>query len=440
MPTHLSDQDVFVSPENREVVVSVDNISKKFCRDLKRSLLYGIQDITTELVGGTRKSDKLRPKEFWALQNVSFQLRRGEALGLVGSNGAGKSTLLRILSGLIKPDTGSVKVRGRVAPLIALGAGFNPILTGRENIYANMSILGLPTREIKQRFDDVVDFAEIWDAIDSPVQTYSSGMAARLGFACAVHIEPEILLVDEVLSVGDIKFKMKCHNRLAKLQENGTAFILVSHNSHSILNVCNSSVYLAKGQLIAQGETEAVVRKYEEDLCLAGTDEASGAMILPEKPKSESLGLDILSLAFKDEQGNIMQSLYCGEPTTLCVECRAHESIDDANLGILVRSIAGETGLTLYLTSNSDNESLNILPGKVELQMHMPFCGLVPGAYRAKVYVRSGVRSFDIVESFRFTVRAGKPVSRCLFYQPRTWKAINQSTGITLNNEAELSV
>lgn len=424
--TEMTNQEITTQPDDREVVVSVEQISKKFCRDLKQSLFYGVQDIGTDIVGGRRKSDTLRKGEFWALKDVSFKLRRGDALGLIGSNGAGKSTLLRIISGLIKPDTGVVRVRGRVAPLIALGAGFNPILTGRENIYANMSILGLSTREIKKRFDDVIDFAEIWEAIDSPVQTYSSGMAARLGFACAVYIEPEILLVDEVLSVGDIKFKMKCHQRLAKLRENGTAFILVSHNPHNILNVCTSAVYLAKGKLISAGKTESVIRKYEEDLCISGTDNALGAMVLPEKPESESSGLDILSISFKDEQGNALSALMTGEPAYLCVECKSYQTIEDANLGIVVKSLSGEHDLVLYLTSASDNEALKVTPGKVELQMQMPYCSMVPGVYSAKIYVRKGVYSFDVVESFRFTVKSQRTVSRCLFYQPRTWKVINQ--------------
>jgi lipopolysaccharide transport system ATP-binding protein len=413
------------TPDSPDIVLSVDQVSKKFCRDLKRSLLYGIQDIASELSGSQRKGDILRSQEFWALRDVSFQLRRGEALGLVGSNGAGKSTLLRIISGLIHPDTGSVRVKGRVAPLIALGAGFNPLLTGRENIYANMAVLGLSTQEIEERFEAVVDFAEIWDALDAPVQTYSSGMAARLGFACAVHIEPDILLIDEVLSVGDIKFKMKCHHRLAKLREAGTAFVLVSHNSHSVLNVCDTSIYLSKGKLVLAGPSEAVVRQYEEDLCLGGAAKAVGKMTLPEKPEHQSLGLDITAICFKDEAGNVLEAPLCGEPAYLSVECKAHRRIEDANLGILVRSLSQESGLALYLTSASDNEVLKILPGKTEIQMQMPYCCLIPGAYSAKVYVRSGVLSFDIVDSFRFTVKASKTTSRCLFYQPRTWKVIN---------------
>ncbi|PMB22105.1 ABC transporter ATP-binding protein [Fischerella thermalis] len=412
-------------PDDSEVVISVENVSKKFCRNLKQSLLYGVQDITTELLGVNRNSDVLRPKEFWALKDISFQLRRGEALALIGSNGAGKSTILRIISGLIKPDTGRVRVRGRIAPLIALGAGFNPILTGRENIYANMSILGLSTKEIEERFQDVIDFAEIADAIDAPVQTYSSGMAARLGFACAVHIEPDILLIDEVLAVGDIKFRMKCHRRLAKLRDNGTAFILVSHNPPAILNVCTSAVYISKGKLITTGDIDTVVRKYEEDLCLAGTEKSPGYLVLPEKSKNESTGIDITSVYFKDAQGNIVATPTSGESISLCVECKAHRRVTNANLCVTITDVGGENGRILYLTAANDNEYLEVLPGKNELQMYMPFCCLNPGVYNTKVFIKEGAYSFDAVESFRFTVKSNTITSQSLFYQPREWKVIN---------------
>ncbi|MBF2014288.1 MAG: ABC transporter ATP-binding protein [Rivularia sp. T60_A2020_040] len=422
--TSLINRKIDTQPDETEVVISVENVSKKFCRDLKRSLFYGLQDIATEVTGGKRKSDSLRKNEFWALKDVNFQLHRGEALGLVGSNGAGKSTILRIISGLIKPDTGTVKVKGRVAPLIALGAGFNPILSGRENIYANMSILGLETAEIEKRFDEVVEFAEIADAIDAPVQTYSSGMAARLGFACAVHIEPDILLIDEVLAVGDIKFKMKCHRKLSELRKKGTAFILVTHNSHSILNICETSIFLKKGQLIASGDTEKVIRTYEEDLCLSGKGNALGRMVLPPKPKEKSNGLDIVSLCFKDEQDNNLETLFTGEPAYLSVECKSYEHINSGNLGMLITALSGGEGLVLYLTTASDNQELVIPVGKSEIRMYMPYCSMVPGVYSARIYIRNGVYSYDIVESFRFTVKANRTISRCQFYQPREWQVL----------------
>lgn len=418
-------QEVLSSTPDSDMLICVDGVSKKFCRDLKQSLFYGVSDILTDLRGGKRQSHALRKKEFWALDNVSFELRRFEALGLVGANGAGKSTLLRIISGLIKPDTGSVRVRGRIAPLIALGAGFNPILTGRENIYANMAILGLSTKEIEKKFDEVVEFAEIQDAIDAPVQTYSSGMAARLGFACAIHVEPDILLIDEVLAVGDVKFKMKCHHRLAKLKENGTAFILVSHNPYTILNVCEKSVYLNKGKLMMAGETESIIRQYEKDLSLHGTSPVPGMMTLPEKPKHESLGLDILSVFFRDEQENIIEYPFAGEPAYLCVKCRAYEDISSINLGIFVTSLSGESNRILNLTSVNDNVSLDVSFGEFELQMFMPYCCMIQGVYSAKIYIKQGVRSFDKVPSFRFRVDSKINNSRCMFYQPRNWRVVD---------------
>jgi lipopolysaccharide transport system ATP-binding protein len=416
-------------PNDREVVISVHQVSKKFCRNLKRSLMYGVRDIASDLLGGQRQSQVLRPEEFWALQDVSFQLRQGQALGLVGANGAGKSTLLRLISGLIKPDTGSLTVHGQVAPLIALGAGFNPILTGRENIYANMSVLGLPTAKIKERFQSVVDFAGIDHAIDAPVQTYSSGMAARLGFACAIHIEPDILLVDEVLAVGDASFRIKCYRQLAKLREQGTAFILVSHNSQTILNVCDSAIYLQSGQLITSGSTSDVMQKYEANLYLQGSEQALGAIQLPPKPQSESSGLDITAVFFRDLQGNLMQKPTSGEPAILCVACKTNQQIEQVNLTIAISALSGESDRVLYLSSAGDGQMLVVSPDQSELQLHLLYCGLAPGLYSAKIIVREGLYFFDKFDAFRFAVAANSSMGNCAFYQPRSWNIAHNSTG-----------
>ncbi|MEA5572775.1 ABC transporter ATP-binding protein [Calothrix sp. UHCC 0171] len=421
-------EDNLIKTTSKNTLIAVENISKKFCRNLKLSLFYGIQDIATELIAKKRNSERLRHQEFWALHNINFQLKPGEAIGLIGENGAGKSTLLRLISGLIKPDTGSIKVRGRIAPLIALGAGFNPILSGRENIYANMSILGLSTREINEKIENVIDFAEIEDAIDAPVQTYSSGMAARLGFACAVHIKPDVLLIDEVLAVGDIKFRMKCYKKLAQLREEGTAFILVAHNPHVILNVCESSIYLAKGELITYGNTVDVIRKYEEDLCMVNVDTSSPIIHLPAKAESASMGIDITSLCLKNDRNEIIPALFCSQPASLSITCKVNQKLDNANIGILINALSGESDRILYITSASDDESLQIFPGKVEIQMQMPYCCLLPGLYNAKIYIKQGVQSLDIVQSFRFVVKSDKVISQSLFYQPRTWKVINQES------------
>ena len=416
--------------DDAEVRVSVQGASKKFCRSLKRSLLYGLKDIGAELSGGRRHSEILRPGEFWALDNVDFELRRGEALGLVGANGAGKSTLLRLISGLIKPDAGTLRVRGRVAPLIALGAGFNPILTGRENIYVNMSILGLSRKEIDARFEEVIAFAEIGDALEAPVQTYSSGMAARLGFACAVHTEPDVLLVDEVLAVGDLKFRMKCFRHMAKLLERGTCFILVSHSPHSILTVCQTAIYLRKGKVIAAGKTAAVMTKYEEDLFSISQALPDGPLTLPEKSAAESSGLDIMGVYFRDEHGTLLEAPWSGKPVSICVRCLSRKEMDSINLIVAVSSLSMENERVLYLNSQYDEQSMSVKPGEVELQLQLPYCGLAPGLYSAKIVVsHKTINNLDVLESFRFRVSSDGIAEQNMFYQPRLWKSSNTSMG-----------
>ena len=236
--------------KNEAALVHVQGVSKKFCRDLKTSLKYGLYDIAAELNPLKRDrpcSHDLRAGEFWAVKDISFDLSRGECLGLIGRNGAGKTTLLKMLNGLIKPDTGRIEMNGRVGALIALGAGFNPILTGRENIYVNGSVLGLSKREIDDKLEEIIDFAEIRDAIDAPVQSYSSGMQVRLGFSIATAIRPDILLLDEVLAVGDTAFKVKCYNKLRELMPS-CATVIVSHQMFDISRICTRLLVASDGR------------------------------------------------------------------------------------------------------------------------------------------------------------------------------------------------
>lgn len=228
-----------------ELLIKVDGVSKKFCKDLKRSLWYGMQDIGRSLLGRKPLED-LRKDEFWAVRNVSFELKRGECLGLIGHNGAGKSTLLKMLNGLIRPDEGSIEMHGKVSALIELGAGFNPILTGRENIYNNGSVLGFSKKEIAAKFEAIVDFAEIHDFINTPVQNYSSGMKVRLGFAVAAQMEPDILIIDEVLAVGDVGFRIKCLNAINTLMQKA-AVIFVSHSMPQVAKISTFVMHMADG-------------------------------------------------------------------------------------------------------------------------------------------------------------------------------------------------
>ncbi|MEB3281000.1 MAG: polysaccharide ABC transporter ATP-binding protein [Lyngbya sp.] len=421
-----------------EVVLSVNGVSKKFCRDLKRSLFYGVQDIASELVGVRNTTEKLRPQEFWALKDVSFQLRRGEALGLVGKNGSGKSTLLRIIAGLIKPDAGSVEVIGRVAPLIALGAGFNPVLTGRENIYANMSILGLSKKEIDERFDEVVEFAEIGDAIDAPVRSYSSGMAARLGFSCAIHTEPDILLIDEVLAVGDIRFRSKCYRKLNQLRQRNISFVLVSHQAHAILTACESAIYLSNGNLIDKGDTYSIMSRYENDLFSTDKDEDAkkiNGKTFFQKKKEDSTGFSIISMFFRNGENIIVNQPVSGEKTTLCLEYKANKNIDfnDVYLSFTISEMGGEADVVLRLSSFDDKAPLRIslenhqIFFQGEIQVQMPYLGLRPGTYTMKTLIKKdALDTLDYIESFRFVVDSRVNMSKCLFYQPRMWTVENK--------------
>ncbi len=220
-----------------EILVEVKNVSKKFSRSLNKSMWYGLKDLGNAVFGSHQDRSVLREGEFWAVKDVNFSLRRGECLGLIGRNGAGKSTLLKMLNGLIRPDEGTITMRGKIGALIELSAGFNPLLSGRENVYVNGQLLGFSKKEIDQKFKAIIEFAEIGEFIDSPVQNYSSGMKVRLGFAVASQMEPDVLLIDEVLAVGDMGFVLKCLNKMDELRSK-TAMIFVSHNMPMVSRMC----------------------------------------------------------------------------------------------------------------------------------------------------------------------------------------------------------
>lgn len=325
---------------NNDVLVRVEGVKKKFCRSLKKSLWYGVKDMAAELVGSKGRHDILREGEFWAVNDVSFELKRGECIGLIGHNGAGKTTLLKMLNGLIKPDQGWIEMRGRVSALIALGAGFNPILTGRENIYVNGSVLGLSKSELDATFDEIVDFAEIREFIDAPVQSYSSGMAVRLGFAIAVKCKPDVLLLDEVLAVGDVGFQAKCFNTLSEFRKNGTAFILVSHNMHQISRYCDYLLYMKKGKVEHTGDVEIGISKFTRDM----DPENSGAVNeTTDWGKIYGTGRVVFKNAqFLSQTGTIINQINPGETFTLEIDYECpNEDVSDSMLDLVIRDKDG---------------------------------------------------------------------------------------------------
>jgi lipopolysaccharide transport system ATP-binding protein len=249
-------------------VILAEDISKKYIIDHQRKNgPSNLKDFVNEKFGkwfSGKKDDShfAEKEEFWALRNVNFSIEQGDRIGIVGHNGAGKSTLLKILSRITEPTTGQIKIQGRIASLLEVGTGFHPELTGRENIFLNGAILGMNKNEIRQSFDAIVDFAGVEKFLDTPVKRYSSGMYVRLGFAIAAHLNPEILIVDEVLAVGDTEFQKKCLGKMRDVSESGRTLIFVSHNLTAIQALCNKSFYFEKGLLIDQGDTTHIVTTY----------------------------------------------------------------------------------------------------------------------------------------------------------------------------------
>jgi lipopolysaccharide transport system ATP-binding protein len=253
-----------------EPLLEAVDLGKKYARSLRASMRYGVRDVISEALG-TRDGSELREEEFWALRDVNFALRRGECLAVLGANGAGKSTLLKLLSGILAPDRGSVKARGRIEKMIELTAGMSPTLTGRENVALRCRLLGLDRADAQRRLDEVIAFAELDEFIDTPIQYYSSGMSARLGFATTVVMAPDILLIDEVLAVGDLRFRMKCYERVDEMRR-GSAVILVTHGMNQAARMATSALVLHKGLPVHHGSVQGGIAKYQE---LAGSQSAA---------------------------------------------------------------------------------------------------------------------------------------------------------------------
>lgn len=237
------------------IMVSVDKVSMKF--NLGQEKIDNLKEYIIKLI-----KKQLLYREFWALNDISLEVKKGEVFGIVGYNGSGKSTLLKIIAGVMKPTKGQVKVRGTMAPLIELGAGFDPNLTGRENVYLNGAILGYTKQKLQEAFDEILKFSELGSFIDVPIKNYSSGMVARLAFSIATIVEPEILIVDEVLSVGDYKFQEKCQNKLRKVIEKGTTVLFVSHSIKQVQELCDRVAWIDKGQLKVVGDSKTVCEMF----------------------------------------------------------------------------------------------------------------------------------------------------------------------------------
>ena len=316
---------------NLQPTIIFDKVSKKFNRGYASdSLRDAVAEPFRRLfdkngrAGQGQGRSKRQENEFWALRDVSFEVKYGEALGIIGPNGSGKSTALKLLSKILRPDGGKIVVRGRVGALIELAAGFHPDLTGRENVFLNASILGMSKEEIAKRYDEIVDFAELHDFMDTPVKWYSSGMYARLGFSVASHINPEVLLIDEVLSVGDFMFRDKCINKMKEFTESGVTMVVVSHDRHMIEKLCHKGVLLKNGQVVEKGEITYVLDKYYSGLSESkykDTDLSSRRAAKDDAP------IEITKVRMLDMEGNEKNTFLTSDGMKIQIYYRAKDRV-----------------------------------------------------------------------------------------------------------------
>jgi len=351
-------------------------------------MLYGATDIMQGAFGVNTDTSKLRNDEFWAVENVSFELKKGETLGVIGPNGSGKTTLLKMLNGIFMPDKGSIVVRGRVGALIQVGAGFHPMLSGRENIYINGSILGMSKKEIDKKFDAIIEFADIGDFLDAPVKHYSSGMYVRLGFAIAVHCEPDILLVDEILAVGDVKFQSKCMDFMSNtVLKRGCSVILISHNRYAIQDVCERTMYIKRGKMEKIGPTLEVVEQYLDDM----NQEDSGTKKDENSFSASEIG-GITSVDFLDENEEVQKKFQSGQKMIIRFHYDFKRKVEKPSMAITFNhidqrySVVSKTDYVFHLHSGYEGMDIDVLEGEGYFEVVVDKIYIPVGLYKTFSY------------------------------------------------------
>lgn len=326
---------------------------------------------------------QIKHNTFLALDNISLNVNRGEVFGIIGENGAGKSTLLKLIAKVLRPTRGRIWVKGRVAPLLEVGAGFHPELTGRENVYLNGAMLGFTQKEMDKRFQQIVDFAELWDFIDAPLRTYSSGMWARLGFAVATDVDPDILIVDEILSVGDENFQRKSSERIAAFREKGATILLVSHNMSLIEEMCDRAVLFDHGKVVTIGTTKAVVNSYLERVRGEESQRLAEQGILNENNRWGNQTIQIEAAKILGSDGKEQSVFHTGETLILEFEYRAHKPIEEPIFGVAIHRQDG-----VHITGPNTtfaNFKVGNVTGKGKISYTIDSLPFLEGLYRFSV-------------------------------------------------------
>ena len=402
-----------------DTVIIADNLSKSYLvghQSAQRERYTALRDViarearnlarkTVDLVRGRQIVQGDEVEQFWALRDLSFEVKRGEVLGIIGANGAGKSTLLKILSRITEPDGGRAVIRGRVASLLEVGTGFHPELTGRENIFLNGAILGMTRAEIISKFDEIVAFAEVERFLDTPVKRYSSGMYVRLAFAVAAHLEPEILIVDEVLAVGDAEFQKKC---LGKMQDvaskQGRTILFVSHNMAAIEAMCDKALLLAGGRCAAQGDTPTVVQAYLRDMSRVSTTGLG-----ERTDRSGSDEIRFMSVSLEGHGRSSVSAFQCGTEAVLhlVIDNRSKRQLDGVHISVGIDNEMGQR-VALLDSTLTGSDIARLPPGPASVRVVIPKVSLMPGRYRLTLYMTvNGIIADWIKNAAPFDVESG---------------------------------
>jgi ABC-2 type transport system ATP-binding protein len=384
--------DLATAPTPAPLVISAESVSKRFTVRKDTSLKERI--VTLGRAGRRHRQD------YWALSDVTLDIHAGSTIGLIGHNGSGKSTLLKVIGGIILPTTGSVRHRGRVAALLELGAGFHPDLTGRENVFLNAAVLGLTRSETEQRFDAILDFSGVGDFIDTQVKFYSSGMYVRLAFAVAVHTDPDILLVDEVLAVGDEQFQKKCLDKIKEFQREGRTIIIVSHALDQIESLCDRVILLNRGQVVLDASAQEAIDRFRELL-------SSGAGTRGQQGEQASHSLEVTGIEVCDSQGSVRARFREGDSVGLRIEVTALRPVEEWAVGFSINTPHGQ----MALASNTDmlKADLGPISGRQVVSVVLADLGLGPGEYfvNANAAGISVPSSHSLTQGATFVVEGG---------------------------------
>lgn len=373
-----------------DTVIRVENLGKKYIighqqqeryTALRDVIANGAKGLLKPFQNGKSKNQNTF-EEFWALKDLSFEIKQGDRVGIIGRNGAGKSTLLKILSRITEPTKGRIKIKGRVASLLEVGTGFHPELTGRENIFLNGAILGMGKEEIKRKFDEIVAFAEVEKFLDTPVKRYSSGMYVRLAFAVAAHLEPEILIVDEVLAVGDAQFQKKCLGKMEDVGKEGRTVLFVSHQMGAIQNLCQRAIWLNQGQIVNNDQAKIVISNY-----LSSSTDLSGISLEERKDRQGDGKIKFISVYFQNEHGENVTYFYSGQNVRIILvfNNNTHKNLQNLNVALGIDNHIGER-ITNISTEVRGSYLDEVQAGAQSIIVELDKLPLTPGRYGFTIF------------------------------------------------------